>query len=832
MPEPVRAGQRYMPGLDGLRALAVLAVIAFHEQLGWAPGGLLGVGVFFTLSGYLITDLLLGQWATRGRLALADFWARRARRLLPALFVMLAVVTAWITLADRARLAGLRGSVVAAATYSSNWYLIVQGQSYFARFAPPAPLDHLWSLAVEEQFYLAWPWLLLAGLICLRRLRHGRPGGVAWLALPTLAMAACSAWAMVALYHPGLDPTRVYEGTDTRASGLLIGAALAMAWPSRRAAARHLAAVPGDAVGRGAARRGGASADRATRVALDAAAFAGLGVIFVMIWRTGQYSPFLYRGGLILLSAASAAVIAAAARPGTLTGKVLGCGPLRWLGVRSYGVYLWHYPVIVLFTPANATEDLARAAWQTVVTIALAALSWHYIEEPIRRGALARLWKQLPVATLRPAGAHSGAAAARTAAATASTATASFAAAAAPATASTATAATATAATATASTATATPATATPATAATATAAPATASTATASTATGPATAASTATRPAARAVGALAGAAASTMAALAAAARPGSRPIRAARRSAAAAWPGRARLLGAAPAALATVAAVAVLSTACVGLSGAVSAPPSASATSLARSSLPAPSRGQAAAPIDGGQAADRISPAISPAAGPTPSSSAASTLRTSCRAVAHLGDSTSEGMVSPDYLPNPGQRLVAQYQDVGVQQVVTNIVGANSIVETLPGDINDYNAARNIVSQGFRGCWVIALGTNDTADVAIGSSVGRMARIQEMMSVAHGEPVMWVDVISQLTSGPYAEANMQLWNAALRQACARYPNMRVFDWASLAQPSWFISDGIHYTPAGYAQRAEQIAEALAKAFPAKGHSKGCVVS
>jgi peptidoglycan/LPS O-acetylase OafA/YrhL/lysophospholipase L1-like esterase len=749
MPEPVRAGQRYMPGLDGLRALAVLAVIAFHEQLGWAPGGLLGVGVFFTLSGYLITDLLLGQWATRGRLALADFWARRARRLLPALFVMLAVVTAWITLADRARLAGLRGSVVAAATYSSNWYLIVQGQSYFARFAPPAPLDHLWSLAVEEQFYLAWPWLLLAGLICLRRLRHGRPGGVAWLALPILAMAACSAWAMLALYHPGLDPTRVYEGTDTRASGLLIGAALAMAWPSRR---------------------GAAAAGRATRIALDAAAFAGLGVIFVMIWRTGQYSPFLYRGGLILLSAASAAVIAAAARPGTLTGKMLGCGPLRWLGVRSYGVYLWHYPVIVLFTPANATEDLARAAWQTVVTIALAALSWRYIEEPIRRGALARLWKQLPVA-IRRAGAHSGATAARTAAAAARTATASIAAA----------------------TSTATPGTA-------------------------PAASTGLAAGPAARTVAALAGAAASTVAALAAAARPA-----------------RARLLSAAPAALAAVAAVAVLSTACVGLSGAVSAPPSASATSLAGSSLPAPSRGHAAAPAVG-QAASRISPAISPAAGPTPSSSPAatpaSTLRTSCRAVAHLGDSTSEGMVSPSYLPNPGQRLVAQYQDVGVQQVVTNIVGANSIVETLPGDTNDYNAARNIVSQGFRGCWVIALGTNDTADVAIGSGVGRMARIQEMMSVAHGEPVMWVDVVSMLTSGPYAEANMQLWNAALRQACARYPNMRVFDWASLTQPSWFISDGIHYTPAGYAQRAEQIAEALAKAFPAKGRNKGCIVS
>jgi peptidoglycan/LPS O-acetylase OafA/YrhL/lysophospholipase L1-like esterase len=750
MPEPVRAGQRYMPGLDGLRALAVLAVIAFHEQLGWAPGGLLGVGVFFTLSGYLITDLLLGQWATRGRLALADFWARRARRLLPALFVMLAVVTAWITLADRARLAGLRGAVAAAATYSSNWYLIVQGQSYFARFAPPAPLDHLWSLAVEEQFYLAWPWLLLAGLVCVRRLRHGRPGGVAWLALPTLALAACSAGAMLALYHPGLDPTRVYEGTDTRASGLLIGAALAMAWSSRRAAA-----------------------GRATRIAVDAAAFAGLGGILVMIWRTGEYSPFLYRGGLIVLSAASAAVIAAAATPGTLTGRMLGWGPMRWLGVRSYGIYLWHYPVIVLFTPANATENLARAAWQTVVTIAVAALSWRFIEEPIRRGALARLWRQLRVgvlvplwaqlraATRRPAGAHSAAAAGPAAAAA------------------------------------------------------------------GPAAVGSSGR------ASLLAAAAVAALAAVTAAARRGTRT-----RGTHAAG-GRAGLVAAAPPALAAVAAIAVLSTACVGLSGAVSGPPSASDSALAGSSMPAAPGGRAAASADRAQSAsagDKISPVMSPVAGPAPSASpsgaAETTLRTSCRAVAHLGDSTSEGMVSPAYLPEAGQRLIAQYQDVGVQQVVTNIVGANSIVETLPGDTNDYDAARNIVSQGFRGCWVIALGTNDTADVAIGSDVGRLSRIQEMMSVARGEPVMWVDVISQLTSGPYAEANMQLWNTALRQACAHYPNMRVFDWASLAQPSWFISDGIHYTPAGYAQRAEQIAEALAKAFPDKGHSKGCVVS
>ena len=172
MPEPVGGGQRYLPGLDGLRALAVGAVIAYHLGLGWAPGGLLGVGVFFTLSGYLITDLLLGQQETTGRLQLADFWLRRARRLLPALFVMLAVVTAWVTLLDRPLLPATRDAVAASAAYVSNWWLIAEHRSYFAQFGPVSPLGHLWSLAVEEQFYLIWPWLLWIGL----RWARGRPG--------------------------------------------------------------------------------------------------------------------------------------------------------------------------------------------------------------------------------------------------------------------------------------------------------------------------------------------------------------------------------------------------------------------------------------------------------------------------------------------------------------------------------------------------------------------------------------------------------------------------------------------------------------------------------
>jgi peptidoglycan/LPS O-acetylase OafA/YrhL len=664
-----------MPGLDGLRAIAVLTVIAFHEQFSWAPGGLLGVGVFFTLSGYLITDLLLGRWTASGRLHLPDFWIRRGRRLLPALFVMLVVVTAWVTLADRVRLGSLRGAVAAAATYWSNWYLIGVNQSYFARFAPPEPLDHLWSLAVEEQFYLLWPWLLLLGLFFIRR--RGA-GGIAWLAIPTLALATASAIAMHVLYQPGVDPTRVYEGTDTRAAGLLIGAALAMLWPSSRA-------------GRTA---------RKTGWLLDAPAIAGLAVIVLMTWRVGQYSPFLYQGGIVLLSLATAAAVAAAACPGSIVGAALGVAPLRWIGVRSYGIYLWHYPVIVLTSPAHAPENLPRAAAQVTATVVLAALSWRFVEEPVRRGALARTWRRLRERRfVRPA-----------------------------------------------------------------------------------------------------------------------------------------------VPRVAAAATAAGVLAIACTGMAGVGGIPASSGTAALAGGS------GQLSAVTHSVSGTSRPAPgrpgkrtcrpsarshtACAPAPSPSPTVVEPWTLHTSCTSVAHLGDSTSDGLVSSDYLPDPASRIQARYESVGVQTVYTDIVGARSIVETLPGTTNGLEAAQNLVSHGFHGCWVIALGTNDTADVAVGSNVQLATRISEMMQITQGQPVMWVNVVSLLSSGPYSEADMQKWNDTLSQACTRYPNMRVFNWAALPAQNWFISDGIHYTSAGYYERSLYFADGLAMAFPQTGASHGCLVS
>jgi peptidoglycan/LPS O-acetylase OafA/YrhL len=638
-----------MPGLDGLRALAVLAVIAYHLHLGWAPGGMLGVGVFFTLRGYLITDLLLGQHEATGTLQLADFWRRRARRLLPALSVLLAVVAAWVTLLDRPQLSALRGVVASAVGYVTNWWLIAQHRSYFAQFGPPSPLGHLWSLAVEEQFYLVWPWLLWLGL----RWARGRPGTRSRLAAATALLAALSAIEMAMLYRPGYDPTRIYDGSDTRAFALLIGAALAFVWPSR-----HL--------------RGGIT--RGARRILDGAGVTGLAVIVGLICCTNEYSAFLYRGGMVLLSVATALVVGTAASPASRIGRALGWGPLRWLGVRSYGIYLWHYPIIVLTTPASGRDTLARGALQVAASIGVAELSWRYIEEPVRRGAIGRCLAR----------------------------------------------------------------------------------------------------------------------------ARAARWDLRAAGRRV---W---------IPAAGAGV--VCVLAGA--GLTGAVPVKSAAASSSP----HPVPS---------GARAAPHRPVAPAAASGPT---------RSSCRSVVHIGDSTSDGLVSPNYLPDPRQRIAAQYAQVGATRLITEISGGRSIVETIDQQQNAYIVAQRLVAAGYRGCWVLALGTNDTADVYVGSTVSQAARIQRMMSVIGNQPVMWVNVRSLLTSGPYAESQMQLWNSALLQACARYPGMRVYNWAADAQSSWFIADGIHYTSAGYAARAHLIARALAAAFPARGQRArprpGCLIS
>jgi hypothetical protein len=205
----------------------------------------------------------------------------------------------------------------------------------------------------------------------------------------------------------------------------------------------------------------------------------------------------------------------------------------------------------------------------------------------------------------------------------------------------------------------------------------------------------------------------------------------------------------------------------------------------------------------------------------------------RTSCRSVVYIGDSTSEGETSPSYIPNPKLRLPAQLNDVGVRVVYPEISGARSIVETYNGQPNAATVAQSHVSAGFRGCWIIAMGTNDSADVNVGSNVGLVERINRMMSIIRNQPVVWIDAISLLSSTPYAESGMQNWNQDLLAACSRYPNMRIFDWGSHANRNYFISDGTHYTSAGYVARSNLFARALAEAFPAHAPANpSCLIS
>ncbi len=230
-----------------------------------------------------------------------------------------------------------------------------------------------------------------------------------------------------------------------------------------------------------------------------------------------------------------------------------------------------------------------------------------------------------------------------------------------------------------------------------------------------------------------------------------------------------------------------------------------------------------------------DATTPTNAASATTTPATTTpvAAPLQTSCRTVVHIGDSTSEGLTSSSYLPDPGQRIGAQYRRVGAEHVFTAITGATSVVETLPGTTNSYDAAKGLLAHGVRGCWVIALGTNDSADVAAGSEIGLTARIAKMMALLHGQDVMWVNVRTLVNSGSYSEDHQQQWDNALVQACVQHPDMRIYDWAHVVKDDWFIDDGIHFTSAGYASRAHLIANALAKAFPSTGvPSAGCVVT
>jgi hypothetical protein len=474
---------------------------------------------------------------------------------------------------------------------------------------------------------------------------------------------------MALLYHPGYDPTRVYEGTDTRAFQLLLGAALAMRgadWFTARLKAT------------------------AARNTLDAVGLAGLVGIALLVWRTKPFSPFLYPDGLLLLSLATAAVIAAAMHPSSRLTAALGWGPLRWLGVRSYGIYLWQWPLIVLINPRHGPLGVTRAVLAVAGAVGIAAASWRYLENPIRHGALERLWRYLRARRGRP-------------------------------------------------------------------------------------------------------------------------HPLRR-----------RLALSG-------TV--LGLMFVPLLGLSGLL--PVASDGTA----SGDGPLLSQTHALLAG---TNSVVPAHEPA---SPRAQVIHRLNTalarveagksSCRSAVYIGDSTSEGEISSEYIPDVHRQLVAQLHDVGVAVVHPQISGARSIVETYEGFPNAATVARGYVAAGYRGCWILAMGTNDVADVHVGSNVPYRQRIDRMMSIIGDQPVLWVDVVTLVESGPYSERYMQQWNQDLLAACRRFPNMRIFDWSAFAKRRFFIPDGIHYYSPGYIIRSFTIAHGLANAFPqAQPPSASCVVS
>ena len=377
----------YLPGLDGLRAIAVIGVIIYHAHHDWLPGGFLGVEVFFVISGYLITLLLMGERERTGHVDLRQFWARRFRRLLPALYVMMAFVAVYIAAFYPAAREQTRGDFLAGILYVSNWYEIFVGQGYGASEAF-APLRHLWSLAVEEQFYLVWPLVMVA---ILRRPRSRLPE----VGLKLIGVSAFIAIMVAVFYVPGVVATTcgteftrgtwtvfgrciavndmLYLGSFSRAGGLMLGAGFAMLW-------RPVAIMRGPLRDKG--RR------------LDVLAGLGLALLLyfmltMYLQERGVYNPWLYRGGFFVTGVATLLLIAAATHRGAVTGKLLGHPALVWVGTRSYGLYLYHWPVFQMIRKqANIQMSIPQIILGLLITVPITEASYRFIETPIRKNGL------------------------------------------------------------------------------------------------------------------------------------------------------------------------------------------------------------------------------------------------------------------------------------------------------------------------------------------------------------------------------------------------------------------------------------------------------------
>jgi peptidoglycan/LPS O-acetylase OafA/YrhL len=350
----------------------VIAVVLYHADVPWVSGGFLGVDVFFVLSGFLITSLLLVELDRTHGIDFKAFYLRRARRLLPALFAVLAVTAVLVATIAYDAAAAFRRDLPGALFYYSNWLSILTDTSYFEFIGRPPMLKHLWSLALEEQFYILWPAIALVAY----RWRGARAVGIVALSGALLSTVAMMVGSFVGNLPAGGDPSRLYFGTDTHAMGVFIGAALAVVWrPGRTSPVLA----------------------RQARVVITSAGAVGLALLVWAFTSIGEYSTFLYRGGFLVVAAVSAVVVAAASHRGVPFGRWLGNRPMRWIGERSYGIYLWHWPLFLVTRPGVELPLHGVAAFVVRVGLLLgvAELSYRYLEMPVRRGALGRLWQRV-----------------------------------------------------------------------------------------------------------------------------------------------------------------------------------------------------------------------------------------------------------------------------------------------------------------------------------------------------------------------------------------------------------------------------------------------------
>jgi peptidoglycan/LPS O-acetylase OafA/YrhL len=382
----------YMPALDGVRGVAVLGVMAFHGGVSWLGGGFLTLDTFFVLSGFLITSLLITEWRTRQTIRLGAFWARRARRLLPALLVVLVFVVAYANwVAPAGTYPGLRLDALSTLFYVANWHFILMGSDYFARSGLPSPLTHTWSLAVEEQFYLVWP------LVVLAVLRWGR--GLRTLMTVSIVGAVVSAAVMGLLYRSGASITRLYFGTDTHGQSLLVGAILAVALASRSAKPAG-PDVPEGARPASSGNPAWLASGRWASLWLPLLGVAGAVVTGLLWCRASFSSGLVWQGGILVAALSTAAVLCSVVcAPASLLSAALSLRPLRYLGRISYGMYLWHYPLFQWIDGARTgLTGTPLLAVRFGLTVGVATASFFLVERPVRQHRLLRQWRAWLVA--------------------------------------------------------------------------------------------------------------------------------------------------------------------------------------------------------------------------------------------------------------------------------------------------------------------------------------------------------------------------------------------------------------------------------------------------